>query len=316
MLYSLTVFQNIFDNSTQKRMDFTTWEKFESLMYQLSELRGYKPRRGETPKMEPSPLISPAIYKRDTTRANSNVVAWGAWAALDVDEYTGSVEDVLRPLADYYYVCYSTASSTLEHPKFRIVLPLTTTVEAEQIRHFWYALNKEFLGVADAQTKDLSRMYYVPAQYDAHNFIFTHPGKHLEYNTLLEKHEYVEQNSGTLLDKLPAPMREAILAHRRAQLSNTSIRWTGYDDCPFCHKKLIQEYKTIAHVDGSGRYRMIYKIMTSIACRAVQLGYPISASEIAMLIRELDADTAAIYQRRHLEVEAERAILYAMSNRH
>ena len=38
---------------------------------------------------------------------------------------------------------------------------------------FWYALNKELGDIGDPQTKDLSRMYYVPGKYEgAYNFIF------------------------------------------------------------------------------------------------------------------------------------------------
>ena len=67
----------------------------------------------------------------------------------------------------------------------------------------------------------------------------------------------------------------------------------------------------MARVDGSGRYRMIYKIMSSIACNAIKRKYPITAKQIASLIRELDSHTSNIYQKRPLETEADRAIEYA-----
>ena len=59
---------------------------------------------------------------------------------------------------------------------------------------------------------------------------------------------------------------------------------------------------------------MIYKLMTSIACNAIKRKYPITAKQISTLIRELDNDTARIYQRRPLDVEADRAIEYAYKN--
>ena len=55
-------------------------------------------------------------------------------------------------------------------------------------------------------------------------------------------------------------------------------------DCPFVNKKLIADYRAIAGIDGSGRYRMIYKIMTSIACTAVKRRYPITSGEVAELV--------------------------------
>lgn len=313
MTYSLTVFNSIFDNKTDKRFDYDSWEKFEKVLYQLSTKKGYKAKRGEKVK-NASPLISPAVYKPDMTRANANVTAWAGWAALDVDNYTGSMDDITKNHGNYC-VCYSTASSTVEKPKFRLVFPLTHLVPAEKIRHFWYALNKEFGGVSDEQTKDLSRMYYVPAKYpNAHNFIFTITGSILDPNELMAKHAYSEKSGSSFIERLPDKIREAILAHRKEGMTNRDISWNSYRDCPFVNKKLVSEYRSIALIDGSGRYRMIYKIMTSIACNAVKRSYPISSVEVAELIRQLDMDTARIYQQRNLKTEADRAIEYAYKN--
>ena len=176
MKYSLTVFDSIFDNKTSKRMDFAEWTDLEKVLYRLSKMPGYKAKRGEMKKS--SSLISPAIYQPNSTRANANVIAWAGWAALDVDSYEGDMQTGLAQYQDYHFVCYSTASSTIEKPKFRLVFPLVRHVPAESIRHFWFALNKQFNSIGDEQAKDLSRMYYVPAQYPgANNFIFTNSGK-------------------------------------------------------------------------------------------------------------------------------------------
>lgn len=311
MTYSFTVFKNLFDNETSKRLDFSTWDKFEKALYSLSTMPGYKAKRGEFGKKS-SPLISPAIFKPDTTRANANVVAWAGWAALDVDNCEESFEQVIQNYHGYQFICYSTASSTKEKPKFRLVFPLTCHVEPDQIRHFWYALNKEFNAVGDEQCKDFSRMYYVPAQYpNAHNFIFSRTGKHIDPYELMAKHPYSEKKSGSFLDNLPPNIRKQIVELRKDEAVNSGIRWTSYHDCPFMNKKLVKEYRGIALVDGSGRYRMIYKIMSAIACQAVRMKYPIQPSQIAELIRQLDRETSRKYSKRPLEKEAERAIEYA-----
>jgi hypothetical protein len=311
MSYSLTVFTSIFDNKTDKRFDYDSWENFEAVLYSLSKKPGYKAKRGEKPTKKTSPLISPAIYKPDTTRANNNVHAWAGWAALDVDTYEGKFEDVIKQYEKYYFVCYSTASSTEEHPKFRLVFPLTGHVSADKIKHFWFALNKEFNSIADQQTKDLSRMYYVPAQYpNAHNFIFTHKGDFLNPDELMARHPYIEKSNG-FLDSLPDNVRAEILEHRKSQASNTAIHWSSYQDCPFVNKKLVSEYRSIARIDGTGRYRMVYKIMYSIAASAVRMRYPITSGQIAALLRELDRETSNRYQKRDMAAEAERAIDHA-----
>ena len=74
-MISLTVFKSIFDNKTDTRVDFDSFDKFEKSLYHLSTLKGYKAKRGEFTN-KASPLISPATYKLDTTRANTNVIEW------------------------------------------------------------------------------------------------------------------------------------------------------------------------------------------------------------------------------------------------
>lgn len=193
-----------------------------------------------------------------------------------------------------------------------MVFPLNQTVAANKIRHFWYALNKHFNSIADEQTKDLSRMYYVPAQYpNAHNFIFTNEGEVMNPNDIMDQHSWSEKPSSSFLDKLPESMRTEVINHRKEQLNNTHVHWTSYLDCPFVNKKLISEYKSISSIDGSGRYRMIYKIMTSIACNAIKKRYPINGTQIAEMIRDLDMDTSRLYQKRPLNTEADRAIEFA-----
>jgi len=320
-MFSLTVFKSIFDNKTDTRIDFETFEKFEKSLYYLSTIKGYKAKRGEFVK-HASPLISPAVYKPDTTRANANVIEWAGWAALDVDSHTfdGDLENALAKLyPNIYYVCYSTASSTRTTPKFRLVFPLTRSVRSEEIKHFWYALNTEFGTLGDTQTKDLSRMYYVPAIYpNAYNFIFTHrTDNFLDVDALLSKHPFTTPStSSSFMDRLPESMQKEIIKHRQQKLAEDKkeFEWTSYNDCPFLSKNLISDYKTISRVDGSGRYSMIYKIMTSIACNAIKRKYPITEYEIVDIVRNLDRDTSNRYAKRPLNVEASRAIEFAYRN--
>ena len=318
-MIGFTVFKSIFDNKTDVRVDFDSFDKFEKALYHLSEKPGYKARKGEyTPKgVTPSPLISPAVYKAGTTRANANVIKWAGWAAVDVDQavFEGNLENELRNrYGAWRYICYSTASSTVDHPKFRLVFPLSRDVESHEIRHFWFALNTELESIGDLQTKDLSRMYYIPAKYpNAHNFIFSNSGDNIGVDSLIAKHEFTERTGDSFMDRLPESMQKEVVAYRQNKLKENarSFYWTSYSDCPFVNRRLISDYKNIARTDGSGRYSMIYKIMTSIACNAVRQGYPITESEISHLILQLDRETSNIYQKRPLTTEAARAIEYA-----
>ena len=317
-MYSLTLFKNRFDNKTHKVQSFNTFDDLEALLYKLSEVPGTK----EGPNAVP--LISPAEFQPDTTRANDNVRQWSRWCCMDVDElevdegYESNPlewlkDKISRLVGGYHYVCYSTASSRKEQPKFRLVFPLSDVVEREQIKHFWFALNSEISGLADKQTKDLSRMFYVPALYEnAYNFIFTNKtNTFIDPNVLMAKWPYREKEGKQFIDRLPEALRKHVIEYRKSQLDNTDIHWTGYSDCPFFPRQLATEYQTIS---STGWYRKMYQIMIAIAGNAVKRGYPITAKEIAELCRQFDRDTGNWYENRPLEREADGAIEWVYRN--
>jgi hypothetical protein len=188
---SLTLFKGIYDNKTNRRFDLPDFDALQRVLYDLSSV----PRKSK----KDAELMSPATYKPDTTRANNNVVQWGGWCAVDVDDFVfeGDLKDeLISRFGSYRWICYSTASSTISSPKFRLVFPLSKTVRAERIKAFWYALQTELGELGDKQTKDLSRMYYIPGTYaGAYNFIFDHPnGDPIDPDILINKHPAPEKN--------------------------------------------------------------------------------------------------------------------------
>ena len=309
-MYSLTIFKNTFDNKTHRTMEFASWESFESLLYKLSLEPGQKGGK------DSSALITPAVYEQGTTRSNRNVEQWGKWCCVDVDEFTDtrlSVHQELQSICgSYKFVCYSTASSTPIQPKFRLVFPLTREIVADEIPHFWHALNKMLGDIGDRQTKDLSRMYYVPAVYpDAFNFIFSNDGKEMNPDALMKAWPYEKPTGNSFLDRLPPALRDQVVSYRRSQATNTDIAWTSYKDCPFFPKRLAQEYVAIT---GTGWYSKMYAIMVAVAANAVKADYPITAKQIADMCRELDNETGKWYDNRPLEKEADGAIEYVYRN--
>ena len=307
MKKSLTLFKSVFDNKTHKRVDFVDERSFEKLFVDLAAL----PRKGK----KSASLISPAIYEEDTTRSNASVLCWAGWCAVDVDEhiFNGNLEEELyNNYGQWNHIIYSTASSTKEHPKFRIVFPLSDDVPKDKIKHFWFALNKELGDIGDPQTKDLSRMYYIPGQYEgAYNFIFSNT-KTVTMNPydIMAKHDYVER-AGGLLDHLPPEIRRQLLAHRKNEMTNTSITWSNYKDCPFVNQKMVKEYNLIT---DTGWYTKMYAIMVSIAGSAVRQKYNITAQEITILCKEIDYENGNWYKSRPFDKEADRAIEFVYGN--
>ena len=297
-------------------MEFTTWAKFESL------LKGLSVKEGQKGGNNSSPLITPAHYLPNTTRSNKNVDQWGGWAAVDVDDFFASgdifdidlVPSLQKICGQYHFACYSTASSTPNYPKFRLVFPLSEIVYADDIPHFWYALNKELQDIGDKQTKDLSRMYYIPGQYNgAFNFIFSNrDASPIDPGELMVKWPYAEKATlNNFFDRLPEEIQNQIIEHRKSKLDNTNIHWSSYRDCPFFPKKLEAEYRLI---NNTGWYHKMYQIMVAIAGNAIKREYPITSAEISKMCRELDMETGNWYENRPLDKEADRALEYVYKN--
>ena len=307
MKTSLTIFKNLFAVKTDQRMDFDSFDELEKLLYKLSD----QPLASKKDAV----LISPATYKPDTTRKNDNVVEWSGWCAVDVDDYEPEGElkdDLIRRFSTWRFTCYSTASSTRSNPKFRLVFPLTRAVEMERIRDFWYALQTELGDLGDRQTKDLSRMYYIPGKYaDAYNFIFSNGGVSIDPDELIFKHPMPKKaNLNNFFDRLPDEMQKQIIEYRKNKL-DANYEWTSYRDCPFFPKKLEMEYRAISN---TGWYHKMYQIMVAIAGNAIKNKYPITVSEISKMCRELDGDTGNWYKNRPLDKEADRALEYVYKN--
>jgi len=307
-MIKLTIFNSLFDNKTHKRLELSDFDSFEKFLYKLSE----EPKSNKKDAV----LISPATYQPDTTRANTNVIEWSGWCCVDVDEYetTGDLNaDLCDRFSNYRFICYSTASSTVDTPKFRMVFPLRRSIGQEEIRHFWFALNRELGELGDAQTKDLSRMYYIPAKYSgAFNFIFSHDGSSINPDDLMRKHPYAEKaNLNNFFDRLPEELQKQIIEHRKGGMDNTNVVWSSYRDCPFFPRKLEAEYRLISN---TGWYHKMYQIMVAIAGNAVKQKYPITANEIAKLCQALDMETGNWYKNRPLDKEADRALEYVYKN--
>jgi len=290
-------------------MNFRSFAEFEKLLFELSKVKRKDKKAAQ--------LISPATYIENTTRANNNVIDWGGWCAVDVDdhEFKGDLKSELDVLAgDYHYVCYSTASSRIDSPKFRLVFPLRTRVRKENIKAFWFALQSKLGNIGDRQTKDLSRMYYIPGQYHgADNFIFTGGGvQSIDPYVLMQEFPYAEKREGNnFFDRLPEEVQKQIIEHRKSKLDNTNYSWNSYHDCPFFPKHLEAEYRAIT---GSGWYHTMYRIMVSVAANAIRKQYPITAAEISQLCKQLDNETGNWYANRPLDKEADRALEFVYKN--
>lgn len=316
MKYEASVFDHIRSITPSGVFRCDTFEEFSEFLRNQSALKREKPKKGEFfNHKKHAKLISPAIYKEANSRKNANVSYWGKWAALDVDNLKGvsKTQELFDNISKYRYICYSSASSTTEMPKFRIVFDLNTQIEASKIKHFWYAINKECLGTADAQTKDLSRMYYLPANYpNAFAFFFDNlvEGDPINVSVLLNKYDYVENSYDSgFLSSLPPEYLAKLLSFKKSKLNTQGGPYSSWRVCPFVKPHLITQYNSITE---TGWYNMSFKIMCSIASRAIKSGYLISPTEMSSIMKSIDLDTGGWYTNRSWEKEAERAINFVL----
>jgi hypothetical protein len=316
--FRMTFFNSLYDNDTSQSFEKRNWTKFCCFLEELSKLKYTK---------QSAPLISPAVYREGTTRSNANVEAWGGWCALDIDSHPfQSRKDIEAYMdknhKDKAYCCYSTASSSKQKPKFRLVFPTGGWVSGEEkIRKFWFALNKEFSDLADKQTKDISRMYFIPAEYQEsdNNFFWWQEGNPIIPAILIDKHgidEVFSTSGNNFLDMLPEKMKASVIKYREQQLKSDGkyYTWKSYRDCPFVKKEQVLEYKSIATSGREGRYRGLYQLMVSIAGAAISRQYPITPYEIVELVMEIDNDIDGYYRNRKITIEAERALAFVYRN--
>ena len=304
-MYSLTIFKNRYDNKTHRRMDFDNWSEFKNLFYQLSK----KPLASK----EEANLISPATYQPDTTRKNVNVVDWGGWCAVDVDEHNfkGDLKNELDNR--YTYICYSTAAVEKVFQSFVWCSHLREELDRSLSNISGSHSTPNSIRLETNKLKIYHECIISLKSYTGRfNFIFDNVGVDIDPEELMFKHPYAEKsNLNNFFDRLPEDIKQEYLKHKKQRLDNTDVHWTSYHDCPFFPKKLGSEYRMITN---TGWYHKMYQIMVAIAGNAIKKQYPITAQEISKLCRELDMETGNWYENRPLDKEADRALEYVYRN--
>lgn len=107
------------------------------------------------------PTWSPVRYPEGAIRGNGNVIDVHL-AVLDIDG-GATIEDFKPRLDGYAYVLHTSFSHKEDHPKFRVILPLTTPVKAAEWHATWLRINAKFGGFNDPSCKDPARIYFLPA---------------------------------------------------------------------------------------------------------------------------------------------------------
>ena len=279
-MITYSTFQNTFDRTP--RMATTTWDDF--ILYLEHNFCIQRPAC-DAEKSKRTPLMSPALYNPGFKRLNANVVGWGGFVGLDIDNCLTFDETIeLGQWFNTDWVAYTTTRSTPLHHKQRLFLRVDRTIEVNEIALVWTALHHITHGVIDRQCKDFSRMYYVPADWEPHP---ENPEPYVNFNygsgDGLTVEWLIKQVPFTANVNTSAPTAYTPLS----SLNGTAPRLVNGSlfTCPYVKAWMIERYiKT-----PKGEHHIaLYKFMEHIAKYAAKDNYPITDVELATYAAYMD----------------------------
>lgn len=280
------------------------WYSFVSILKKLSDVVGYKPSSDDLENKQA--LISPAIYANDgDTRKNSNVIGWDI-VVLDIDDTKLSLEEIEEKFKLFNFVAYSSASCTYDKLKLRVIIPLSHRAPKERLSQLWFAVQKWSGGLVDEQTKDLSRMSYIPARYtnkgsDYRHFFLVNEGIDLPWDKLIAKYPSPPPEEKFKRDN-PLKNLKRKLFMSNNQIPDMNIR---SDKNPLVNERMIKEYLL---TPAGGHHKAIYIFMVNICRNAERINYPIIIDEIVDMARQLDQLDGGYYDDKKLYGSAQDAM--------
>ena len=244
------------------------------------------------------PALYPTVYAEGAFRKNKeNVIGYGAWTAVDIDHVMTFDE-----LHEFYKAnnldgcIFTTTSHSKEDPRVRGVLLLNREIELSEFDEFWYALNQFFGQKLDPQTKNVNRIYYVPAKWNEHALYERVIGKELDVDELINKFQCQVTNI-TITNDVVKSKIELV----RAKLAQNGSSWSPDNAIT----DGMSSRFTSSHEGGR-----LFKLEVAIAKRALWMGYPITASEIEAIALSFDK-TATGKKRYNTLDEAQHALSIA-----
>lgn len=238
----------------------TTWEAFTKKITTYRRGRYTQKEYEDLPKSERAKVKDgPAFIggrTHDGGRTKASFLLRDV-LCIDIDEGTTEYEHPAK-LSKYAAVVYSTHSHTTEHPRYRLVMPLSYGVTAREYEAIgrriaqWVGMEK-----VDPTTYQMERlMYYPSCNADAEPFVFVNNGEPLDVESILQT--YVNYKN---VEELPRSEREK--GTRIAAANDAQGRAAGLKDPrekkgavgAWCRTHTISE---VLDEFGKDRYRREY----------------------------------------------------------
>ena len=284
------------------------WEGFIKDMRIASEVEGYKPAASDYTAPS-SGLISPAIYGNDTDkRKNDNVIGWDI-ICMDIDTGVDELDVIIGHFSKFTNLIYSSPNCTHEKLKLRVILPLDKRAPKEYLKNIWHACEQWCNGIVDVQTKDISRLYYVPARYTNRgekyrHFFLTNDGMSVNWEQLIKRYPYKVVEKFNQKNPLQSLKRSLYVQNHGTPSLNIHDKTSG-----LVYQNMIDDYKL---TPAGSHHKAIYLFMVKVCYNAQKIGYPIVQSDLVYMARQLDDEDGGYYDDKKLNDSAGDALTYVI----
>ncbi len=285
----------------------TSFKEFAEL--NLSWFRISRPKSNK----RDAPLISPAMYHPHDRRSNDNVLGHGSWYALDIDHLKASFEEIQEyfDALNINYILHTTTSHSDQEAHLRLLGELDRNTLREELPLLWSGLYEYFGQISDPQTKDFSRMYTVPANWEDTNpkFAYQTSRYFLEVDEIIKLAPPIVSPQPILIKNLKN-VQNALDGAGKIIPVNDSIQ-----NSKIVNSKMISQYLSLPKGE---HHSGLYRFMCHASFSAISKGYDIDVYQLVDYAKQLDMicpiKTAKDRWKDKIFEEALRALTFTISN--
>jgi hypothetical protein len=215
------------------------------------------------------------------------------WIGLDLDHTGWSFGEIRVRFASVQCIIYSTTNSTIELPRWRVLLRLSREMTVSEFAGVWQAINMLLDGEVDFRTRNANRLHYLPATWKGGNpNIF-----HVSTST-------TRVNVDELLECSP-PVEPTFYPERQEDRPITGLIYAPEDN-GIISQAMIDRYMRSGL--PSGRF---FRLLCAAATRYRTEGWILSASDLANAALHVSpTDSGGMDRAMSAYREAERALIW------
>jgi hypothetical protein len=261
------------------------WDDYVSVLHEASNVM-----RAPEEKDRECYWVSPMLLGDSAERRlQANIDRLAAFAAGDLDAQGWTLNKLNERLDGFAHLFYTTTSSRPWHQRWRIMVQLDREISVQEHGAVWNFLNELFDEQLDQKTRNVNRIYYVPAKWIGADNVFTpFVGQPICVDTILEYYEPVDLAVYTPITELHG--------HRVTP-----------DGCEIITDGMIREFT--ASPPG-GRF---WTLLCSAAARYQSNGWTLSADSLCSAAMQVSLTYGPGVKRQNPVREAARALAWAES---